>query len=448
MDDEAELLGRFVEDNDQEAFAGLVRRHVNLVYAAALRQVAGDTQLAENVTQDVFLALAQKAPGLMRHPALSGWLYTTTRFIATKSLRAQRRWEARQLEAHMMQNLIADDADTAPDWCELRPVIDEAMHELPTSDREVILLRYFEGHPLAELGVKYGLVENSVRMRVERALDRLRLRLARRGITSTVGALGVALAAQPVVAAPVGLAAAAASTSLAGLAAGGSAAAGFSLFAIMSTTKISVGVAVLALAGLGYVSYQNNLFAADRANEQRQQNLQVARLREENRSLRKENRNLTETVAAAAAPTPAAAPEPAAPPPAIAASSPALSSYTLSQLRVQDPAARLAGFRAGILRSHAEIFQKLGMSESQQEIYIQMRFQHMNEVNQISADAQARGADPQAIAALQAQSSTNMWDNMRATFGDAAAAGLQEFVAAGGGRGGAVAAAAAPIGGR
>jgi len=88
------------------------------------------------------------------------------------------------------------------------------------------------------------------------------------------------------------------------------------------------------------------------------------------------------------------------------------------------------------------------MSESQQEIYIQMRFQHMNEVNQISADAQARGADPQAIAALQAQSSTNMWDNMRATFGDAAAAGLQEFVAAGGGRGGAVAAAAAPIGGR
>jgi RNA polymerase sigma factor (sigma-70 family) len=425
MEDEAKLLGRFVEENDQAAFTELVRRHVNLVYAAALRQVGGDAQLAEEVTQGVFLALARTAPKLIRHSALSGWLYTSTRFLAAKSLRAHQRWQARQQEAHIMQNLLSDDgANAALEWCDLRPVIDEAMHELPASDREVLLLRYFEGRPLADLSAKYGLAQNAARMRVDRALERLRLRLARRGITSTAGALGVALAVQPVVA-PPGLAAAAASLSLASLAAGGGAATGLSLFALMNTTKISVGAAILALSWLGYVSYQNSQLAAERANDQRQQNLQVRKLREEKLSLEDANRSLTETIASSPlAPT---TPEPA---PFPSSTSPDSLALNKAALEAETAAGYAKGFLAAFPRTHAAIFQKLGMSPAQQDIYVQMRLQHALEVNRISSSAAPDVAGQQETAALVAAITGTMWDRVRATFGDVMATGLQEFDAA------------------
>src|SRR4051812_36285307 len=79
MSEDSELLRRFADEGAQEAFAELVRRKLDLVYAAALRQTGGDAPLAEDVTQAVFLALACRAGALKRHTALTGWLYTTTR---------------------------------------------------------------------------------------------------------------------------------------------------------------------------------------------------------------------------------------------------------------------------------------------------------------------------------------------------------------------------------
>lgn len=86
---DSELLRRYVESHSQEAFHTLVRRHANLVYAAAVRQTHGDRQLAEDVGQRVFTQLARKAAALASHPTLVGWLHRTTRFTAIDAVRAQ-----------------------------------------------------------------------------------------------------------------------------------------------------------------------------------------------------------------------------------------------------------------------------------------------------------------------------------------------------------------------
>ncbi|MBI4622724.1 MAG: sigma-70 family RNA polymerase sigma factor [Verrucomicrobia bacterium] len=219
--------------------------YLNLVYFAALRQVGGDAHRAEDVTQTVFALLARKASSLTRHQTLAGWLHTTTRFTASEALRAERRRLAREQEAHTMHELSTDSA-AGHEWEQLRPVIDDALGELREPDREAVLLRFFANLPFAEVGAKLNLSENTARMRVERALDKLRVLLARRGITSTTAALSTALANQAMAAAPASLAATVTGAALSGAAAGAVATTGF----IMSTTNlITAVVAVVAIGG-------------------------------------------------------------------------------------------------------------------------------------------------------------------------------------------------------
>ena len=59
MSTDAELLQRYTSERAEEAFAELVRRHITLVYSAALRHLGGDAHLAHDVTQTVFTALAR-----------------------------------------------------------------------------------------------------------------------------------------------------------------------------------------------------------------------------------------------------------------------------------------------------------------------------------------------------------------------------------------------------
>ena len=93
-----------------------------------------------------------------------------------------------------------------PDWEKLRPTLDDAMHELKEVDREAILLRYFENRPFVEIGEKFGLNENAARMRVDRALEKLRDILTKRGVT-TAATLASVISANAVQLAPAGLAA-------------------------------------------------------------------------------------------------------------------------------------------------------------------------------------------------------------------------------------------------
>src|SRR5215469_4014083 len=101
MTPDCELLREFARTNSEDAFAELVKRHLNLVYSAALRQVNGDAHLAKDIAQTVFTDLARKARSLAGRENLSGWLYTSTHFAAAKIIRGESR--RRDREANFMR---------------------------------------------------------------------------------------------------------------------------------------------------------------------------------------------------------------------------------------------------------------------------------------------------------------------------------------------------------
>src|SRR5688572_7536042 len=100
-----ELLQAFVESSSESAFADLVQRHIDLVYSVALRQLRGNSHLARDATQAVFCELARNARKLRKHQALSGWLYTTSRFVASRIDRSELRRAAREQAFAMNTNL-------------------------------------------------------------------------------------------------------------------------------------------------------------------------------------------------------------------------------------------------------------------------------------------------------------------------------------------------------
>ncbi len=252
MIEDAELLRRYVEEGSQNAFTELVHSHLNMVYSAALREMRGETALAEDLSQAVFTELARKAPRLLGHPALAGWLYTAVRHLAANLRRAEQHRRKREQEAQSMNELLSEDAPNEA-WQQIRPVLDDALHALKEADRQALVLRFLEDRPLREVGEQLGIAENAARMRVDRALEKLRVLLSRRGVTSTASGLVAALAVGVLTPAPATFAATIASTALAGGAAIGSTT--LTLMNVMSLTKVSL-IGALVVVGIAVPSWQ------------------------------------------------------------------------------------------------------------------------------------------------------------------------------------------------
>src|SRR6266516_3208635 len=107
-DDDAELLRQYVSEGSEKAFEELVRRHLPLVYSAALRQLDGNDAMAKNVAQTVFIDLARKARSLLDRELLTGWLYVSTRLVVSNSVRAEMRRRSREGIAVGIQENISN----------------------------------------------------------------------------------------------------------------------------------------------------------------------------------------------------------------------------------------------------------------------------------------------------------------------------------------------------
>jgi len=199
---DAELLSRFVLEKSNTAFRQLVNRRLNLVYSVALRYVGGDVHCAQDVSQLVFIDLARKAKSLCQHEALLGWFYTSTRYAASKARRRELRHQQRAVAAAMLDR---SEAPAPSDLERLRAVLDEVNLELNHRDRELVLARFFDESRLAVIGEKMGISENAAQKALDRALQKMRLLLTRRGITTTSAALSAAFCAQSATAVPDGL---------------------------------------------------------------------------------------------------------------------------------------------------------------------------------------------------------------------------------------------------
>src|SRR5262245_11239323 len=176
--DDRELVREFARSYSEQAFAALVRRHINLVYSVALRRLHNAHE-AEEVTQAVFIILAKKAGGLPAGIILSGWLYQTAQLTSANFQRAALRRHRREQEAYMRSTQKSE-----PDhpWQQLSPLLEEAMSRLGQNERDAIVLRFFENRTIREVAALLGLEEAATQKRVNRATEKLRKYFLRRGL--------------------------------------------------------------------------------------------------------------------------------------------------------------------------------------------------------------------------------------------------------------------------
>ncbi len=189
-----ELLQSFVRQGEQTAFADLVRRHVDLVFGTALRKV-GDAGAAQEVAQNVFVALARKAWRFAPDDSLPAWLHKTALLESKAWLRGELRRRRREETATQLGTTMRTPEDQ-PAFQALLPFLDEALLSLREKDRDALLLRFYENRPLRDVGSAFGVDEDAAQKRVQRALEKLAQFFHRRGFrTATLAATTAALKA-------------------------------------------------------------------------------------------------------------------------------------------------------------------------------------------------------------------------------------------------------------
>ncbi|HLX68633.1 MAG TPA: sigma-70 family RNA polymerase sigma factor [Verrucomicrobiae bacterium] len=281
MTADSQLLDRYLREKSQAAFAELVRRHLDLVYSAALRQVRSP-QLAEEISQSVFTDLARDAHKLKPDTVLTAWLYQVARRTAIDVVRSESRRQARERLAVEMAAM-----NSASDWTQIEPLLDDAMDALEETDRAAVLLRYFDNKSLREVGQALGTSDDAAQKRVSRAVERLREFFSQRGISIGAAALIVVISANAVHAAPAGLAAAISTATVfaATTVQTSTAIAATKAIAMTTLQKVIVTSAIAVLAGTGiYEAHQaSQLHAQVRALQQQQAPLtgQIRQLQQE-----------------------------------------------------------------------------------------------------------------------------------------------------------------------
>jgi uncharacterized protein (TIGR03435 family) len=219
MTDDMDLLREYARSQSEAAFEALVSRHLNLVYSSALRQVS-DAHLAQDIAQAVFIILAQKAKSLGARTMLAGWLYQATRYACADALKGLRRRQHREQEA-FMQSLANPSASEV--WLQIAPLLDEAMAQLKDKDRNLVVMRYFENKSAREMADALGLEPPAAQKRLTRAVEKLRVYFAKRGLPHSAAVMAESISANSVCLAPAGLAKTIALAAAAkGAAAGGS----------------------------------------------------------------------------------------------------------------------------------------------------------------------------------------------------------------------------------
>ena len=201
--DDMALLRQYARNNSQTAFSALMSRYVNMVYSVALRSVR-DSHLAEDVTQTAFVILARKAGSLGDDTILSAWLCRTARYAAANALTIQRRRQRREREAQVHSAHTEPQPDA---WALIAPLLEPALARLSVQDHDAIVLRFFEGKNYKEVAAAMGTGEDNARMRVNRALEKLRKSFGRHGVAFSTAVIASVVSEQSVQAAAPSLAA-------------------------------------------------------------------------------------------------------------------------------------------------------------------------------------------------------------------------------------------------
>ncbi len=425
MTDDAELLRQYATRHSDSAFAELVRRHLDLVYSSAFRIVGRDAHAAEDVAQAVFLALARKASELSGRRTLAGWLFLTTHHLAAQRVRSDCRRRNREHHAHHMNEILhAPDVD----WERLRPVLDDTLAQLGDVDREAVVLRYFERKSFAEIGRMLRMSDDAARMRVDRALEKLRTALGRRGVSSTAGVLAAVLGTQ-VAAAPAGLAGTI-TAAVAGAATTGTGVVATATIPFMSTINIITGTVALVAVGVAVQQYSaaHHMAADLGVMEQNRAALQSRLDNAESRLAQASRSTAASRSAATAAPTAGERATVVNAPAASAATSGEAAPVTEERHQKVWAEAR-QGWLQHALAGYAPLFRKLEFSAAQADAFRALLIDNLGRHYDLNHVARTEGlplADPD-VAAVSAQSDSDLASRIQAQFGDAVYQAYQHF---------------------
>ncbi len=176
-------LREYVRTGSSEVFRAIVEAHVDAVYSQCLRQLR-DRVAAEDVTQQVFITLAQKAARIPPKSVLNGWLFTATRYCCANYQRAAARRRSAERKAALMRNEAIEPSRASDFRSQAEPILDDAIAQLGQSDRDAVLLRFFQGRSVREVGNTLGVSEDAAKQRICRAVEKLRTYFARQGLTA------------------------------------------------------------------------------------------------------------------------------------------------------------------------------------------------------------------------------------------------------------------------
>jgi RNA polymerase sigma factor (sigma-70 family) len=266
--DDHQLLAEFVREGSESAFSELVRRYVALVYSTALR-FSSNPHHAEEITQAVFIILARKAGTLSSRVVLSGWLYQAARLTAANFVKGEIRRARREQEVYMQSTLPTPEPT---DWDKIAPLLDQAMGRLGETDRNALVLRFFENRTSAEIGSALRMDEDTARRRVNRALEKLRKIFSAHGVDSTAETIAGAISANSIQVVP----AAVATSVTAAAVAKGTAASTSTLTLIKGALKIMawsqaktvvvIGIGVVLVAATSTVALKTIAYQSQRPN--------------------------------------------------------------------------------------------------------------------------------------------------------------------------------------
>lgn len=247
------LLERYREHRDEQAFARIVERTLPLVHSIAVR-TTGRQDLAEDVSQQVFIKLARNPGQVRKKNGLLAWLHCSARTQAIDAVRADSRRMARERKA---APLMHPDSSNDVSWGSLAPHLDRIVGGLKPEDRTIVLLRHYQGYSLRKVAEALNISEEAARKRSFRALERLRAGFAQRGIATSSAVLATLLPAHAVTATPAAFAAATTTTALTSLTGVTSTASFLGLALMSTTTKIAiVSVATASLLGTAWFAFK------------------------------------------------------------------------------------------------------------------------------------------------------------------------------------------------
>lgn len=253
-------LQSYTQTGDEQAFAKVVEAYASLVYGTAFRRTR-NAPLSEEITQNVFVTLARKAARLDQKNSLGGWLHRAALLESKNALRSEAARQ-RRMEAMKTQQMPPDHQ------CEiLHEEIDEALDRLSSSDRQVVLLRFFEGREFEEIGSRLGKSAAAVQKQIRRALTKLHRTLTARGATLALSGLGLALASEFARAKPLATTASLTAKAIAG--AGTAQSSTSAVTAILSTmSSIKPTTAALSIAALCSIPLVSQQMAISDANRE------------------------------------------------------------------------------------------------------------------------------------------------------------------------------------